>query len=371
MSGIEETFAAATGSKLVEVEKSGSKEMINVEEPQQEQPQQQQESAAPAEVTQEEQKNTDRSLNSEQTKEEPLVQDQDSSEESMLKKLSERLGKSFNSFDELKSNLEKSSTSVNFANEQLAKINEYVSSTGRSIDDYMKTQATDFEKMDEKAIVKEFMKANNPKLSSKEVDLLFGDTYKIDDDLEEGEISVGHVKLKQAAQDAVKYFNEQKEKYATPTEQNQTQSDSQQVDMEEYNTLRTNWLGEMKNEVQDIGAIEFEVGNDTWQYNLSDDDRNQIIETNSSLGEKFFTDRYINESGKWDMEKLAIDMHVIDNMDKIINSAVSAFASKKTESVVKDMKNVNMGARQTTSQDQPNTLGDQILEAMRDEISSR
>ena len=33
--------------------------------------------AAPAEVTQEEQQNTDRSLNSEQTKEEPLVQDQD------------------------------------------------------------------------------------------------------------------------------------------------------------------------------------------------------------------------------------------------------------------------------------------------------
>ena len=60
MSGIEETFAAATGSKLVEVEKSGSKEMINVEEPQQEQPSQQQESAAPAEVTQEEQQNTDR-----------------------------------------------------------------------------------------------------------------------------------------------------------------------------------------------------------------------------------------------------------------------------------------------------------------------
>lgn len=30
-----------------------------------------------------------------------------------------------------------------------------------------------------------------------------------------------------------------------------------------------------------------------------------------------------------------------------------------------------MGARQTTSQDQPNTLGDQILEAMKDEMSSR
>ena len=370
--GIEEIFAAATDSKLTEVVEDGQVKQI---EPQQEQPAQEtkeevkaeepqkQANTAPAEETPKEQADTNRSLSNEKTMDQPKKADSSTemSEEQMLKILGEKTGKSFNSFDQVKEQFSKETPKLDFASEKMAKINQFIKETGRSVEDYLKTQELNFDKMDTKQVVLEHMKAKNPDLSQKEIQVLFDDTYKIDEDAEEGDVSVDSIKLKRAASEAKSYFNDLKEKYSKPSEDKvQTQA--------KYKEIREEWLGNMKKQVNDLQAIEFKVGNENFQYSLDENARKTITDMNSSLGENFFINRYFNkDTGNWDIDKLSVEMFALEHMDDIVNAAVAQFSNKKTEQVVKDMKNVNMGAKASPPQTDVKTIADQILDAMNDE----
>ena len=124
----------------------------------------------------------------------------------------------------------------------------------------------------------------------------------------------------------------------------------------------------MKKQVNDLQAIEFKVGNENFQYSLDENARKTITDMNSSLGENFFINRYVNkDTGNWDIDKLSVEMFALEHMDDIVNAAVAQFSNKKTEQVVKDMKNVNMGAKASPPQTDAKTIADQILDAMKDE----
>jgi hypothetical protein len=67
-----------------------------------------------------------------------------------------------------------------FANEQLEKMNQFVSETGRTIADYIRTQTVDYSKMSNEDVMRIHMAQNNPELSRDEINVLIDSKYKLD-----------------------------------------------------------------------------------------------------------------------------------------------------------------------------------------------
>ena len=95
----------------------------------------------------------------------------------------------------------------------------------------------------------------------------------------------------------------------------------------------------MKTEVDDVESLSFDINDngEVFDFQLNDDHKKSLVESNSNLNN--FFDRYVEESGDWNFDKLNIDMFVLDNFQDIIRSVASQYRSKGTEQVVRDIKN--------------------------------
>ena len=91
-----------------------------------------------------------------------------SDDEVVLQYLSEKLGRDISSFDDF-DNDEYQTESNDFASEQLKVINEYVRNTGRSVQDYLNTQTVDLSNVSDDAVLKEYLRLDNPNLTEAEL----------------------------------------------------------------------------------------------------------------------------------------------------------------------------------------------------------
>ena len=276
------------------------------------------------------------SLNTEETtveESQPSQQEETqevSDDEIVLQYLSEKLGRDIASFDDFDNN-EYETESNDFASEQLRIINDYVRNTGRTVQDYLNTQTVDLTNVSDDALMKEYLRIDNPNLTDAELNDYMATTYKTDKEVySERETNAGKVQLMKDAKAAREYFNEVKQEYAMPDESFDTR-----VSEEE----RGEWLGQMESEVDDLEGLSFAMNDqgDEFIYNLDDDARQEIKGYNSNL-ENFF-DKYVNESGDWDFDALNTDMYILNNIDKIVRGVANQYRSKGTESVINEIKN--------------------------------
>ena len=298
---------------------------------------------------------SDSSLNNEETTnvdesqgDQQVEGEEISDDEVVLQYLSEKLGRDLTSFDDL--NTTSAQTESNdFASEQLKVINDYVKNTGRTVQDYLNTQTVDLSNVSDDAVMKEYLKLDNPNLTEAELSDYMAATYKMDkDEYTTRDMNAGKVQLMKDAKTAREYFNKVKQDYAMPTE-----SSSPEVSEQE----RTEWLGQMESEVNDLEGLSFEMNDqgEEFVYNLDDDARQEIKGYNSNL-ENFF-DKYIDEGGNWDFDALNTDMYILNNMDKIVRGVANQYRSKGTESVINEIKNPSFTQdKQDTPQKQRSTL---------------
>ena len=139
----------------------------------------------PKEVPAESQDNVDRSLNNESSNqpEQEVVDANESVErnkQEFLKFINEQFKQNFDSIDSFNNALSTKKTS--FANEQIEKMNNFVSETGRTIADYIRTQAVDYSKMSNEDVMRLTLKQENPELSMDEVNVLIESKYKLGKD---------------------------------------------------------------------------------------------------------------------------------------------------------------------------------------------
>ena len=276
------------------------------------------------------------SLNTEETTnvDEPEVYQQEegeeiSDDEIVLQYLSEKLGRDITSFDDF-DNREYETESNDFASEQLRVINDYVRNTGRTVQDYLNTQTVDLSDVSDDAVLKEYLRLDNPDLTEAELNDYMTSTYKMDkEEYSTRDMNAGKVQLKNDARAAREYFNEIKQEYAMPDESFDTG-----VSEEEGGE----WLGQMESEVDDLEGLSFEMNDqgEEFVYNLDDEARNEIKNYNSNL-ENFF-DKYVDENGDWDFDALNTDMYILNNVDKIIRGVANQYRSKGTESVINEIK---------------------------------
>ena len=133
----------------------------------------------------ESQNNVDRSLNTEsneQSQQEDVSQNSaEENRQEFLKFVNDQFSTSFDSIDSFKdavSQQEKTS----FANEQIEKMNTFVSETGRTIGDYIRTQTVDYSKMSNEDVMRISLKQNNPDLTMDGVNVLVESKYKTNKD---------------------------------------------------------------------------------------------------------------------------------------------------------------------------------------------
>ena len=220
-----------------------------------------------------------------------------------------------------------------FANEQLEKMNQFVSETGRTIADYIRTQTVDYSKMSNEDVMRIHMAQNNPELSRDEINVLIDSKYKLDKGKHsEADQTLGKIELKKDVSQARKDLMDMQEKYRMPVENNEASS-------EESESVRKEWVETMSNEVDEVESITFEMNEngEEFTFQLTDEHRQGLVDSNSDLNNYF--DRYIDENGNWDFDRLNTEMFVLNNFQDIIRSVANQYRSKGTEQVVKDIKN--------------------------------
>lgn len=90
--------------------------------------------------------------------------------------------------------------------------------TGRGIEDFMKI-SVDYDKIDETALLLEYLKVQNPELSIEDINFELEEKYGFDADLDsESDIKRKEIARKKELVKAKEYFTKQREQYLTPIE---------------------------------------------------------------------------------------------------------------------------------------------------------
>ena len=276
----------------------------------------------------------------------------------LLGRFNEKFNSNYNSFDDVKNSFSKAEegTKISFANDEIEKINDFVSKTGRGVNDYYKAHGSNYDEMKDEEIMKEHLKVENPNLSNDEIDLYYKSTYKQDKDkYDDDEISLGKINLKKDASKARKELKGIQESTKTPK--------TNYVSPEEHKKMREKWLGTYKNEVDSLKGIAFEVddkGNE-FEFSLNEDDKSNLYGDNIDINN--FFNRYL-DGEKFNYEKYSIEMFVLNNFDRIVRSVASQNKGIGREQVIKDIKNPSFSPEKT----QTSNTGKGVMEQIQDQI---
>tara|TARA_R100000030_G_scaffold59648_4_gene44947 strand:- start:11813 stop:12961 length:1149 start_codon:yes stop_codon:yes gene_type:complete len=272
-------------------------------------------------------------------------------ESSVLSYLSERLGRDFNSFDDLNATQQQGGL-----DERISAIASFVEETGRDPEDWFMYQRLNPSEMDDLTAVQVQMALDYPNLSQTEISTLLNSKYKVDEDMHtEEEISLSKLQLKIDATSARQNVDKFRTQYKAP-EVNRTQEPESLFDDE--------WYGQMKQELDSLEGIDFDLGNgNKFTLGLSDNYKNQLAEKNSHLDEYF--DPYVHEDGSWDFDKLNMHRAVVDNIEMIVKSVYQQGMSDGQRGIVDKAANVNTKSPgQGGFPEQSNPLSEQLRQAL-------
>ena len=210
--------------------------------------------------------------------------------------------------------------------------------------------------MDDATLVKVDMALQYPNLSADEVNTLILNKYKLDPDkYSEDEAKIGALQMKVDAANAKNQIEEQRMRYAAP--------EAQQNTAEEESFINDEWVSTMRQEVNDLTGLEFDLGNDrTFTFGLDDRYKQDLVNKNARLDEYF--DAYVHNDGSWDFDKLNSHRAILDNIDAIVASTYRQGLSDGQKGVVQNAANVSTQVPQQSSDPNDNSLGDQLRNIM-------
>ena len=133
-----------------------------------------------------------------------------------------------------------------------------------------------------------------------------------------------------------------------------------QEDMDRMEDAKLDFLDDMDDELDDIDSLSFQINEngETFEYQLTDEDRNVVSDTLENLDE--FFDGYRDEDGNWDKESLALDMIAMKLQNNIIRAVANQYRSKGTEQVLRDIKNPSFEPSGQTPSNESTSVVDQI-----------
>lgn len=283
-------------------------------------------------------------------------QENDFSEEEIdsevLRYMSERLGMELDSFDSIQERFNTAPTEID---ERVAAINNFVRETGRSPEDWYSYQRLNTSEMDDMTAVKNDMRMKHSNLNSEEIDMLIGNKYKLDPDVNtEQDVKMSQLQLKMDAEQARRDIEEIRSKYEAPEVSN----------AETESFITDEWVSTMRSEVQDLDGLVFGLPNgQQFTYGLDPKYKGKLIEKQAKLDQYF--DDYITDSGDWNFDKLSSHRALIDNIDEIVSSVYRQGISDGQRKVVQTAGNVSTDTapQQNTQQNTSSKLEEQLRNA--------
>ena len=282
-------------------------------------------------------------------------------DEQILSALSEKLGTEFSSFDDLTGLLDKQQTLE--LDPAVQAIADFVSQTGRSVEDWFTYQSFNPSEMDDLTVMKTAIKNEYPDMSEEEAQLLLDSRYKInEDEYSESDVKLGQLNLKMDAKKAREELNTLRESYKAPARQEMT-AENQEIE----SPITEEWIGTMSQTVDAIEALEIEIGKDkTFSYGIDDSYRETLKSKNAKLDE--FFDPYVDDNGNWDFDTLSAHRTIIDNIDSIAKAIYAQGLSDGQSEVVKQTVNPSAPNAKGAAVDAPSAqdkVRQQVLDALR------
>jgi hypothetical protein len=281
----------------------------------------------------------------------PVQYSEEEIESSVLSYLSERLGRDFNSFDDLNTKQEEARQ----LDERVSAINDFVEKTGRPPRDWFAYQSLNTSEMDDATAVRVNMAADYPNLAPDEINMLIGDKYKLDTDLySEDEIKLSRLQLKIDADKSRRQIEEIRSTYQAPVEE-----EAQNVEP----FINDEWVNNMTQEVHDMEGLEFDLGNGKlFTYGLNDAYKSNLISKNTRI-ENYF-DNYIREDGSWDFDTLNSHRAVVDNIDAIVANAYRQGLGDGQKGLVNKAANVSMETAAQPQNKNVNSVAEQLKQQL-------
>ena len=265
--------------------------------------------------------------------------------------LSERLGRSIGSFDDLTAQQQEQRE----LDERISVIAEFVEKTGRDPQDWFIYQSMNPSEMDDMTAIQVQMASDYPNLSQEEVAMLVSSKYKLDPDLHsEDEVKLSQLQMKIDAANARKGIEDMRLQYQAP--ERQAAQDSM---------IDESWVSNMRAELNAMEGIEFDLGNgNTFTFGMDDNYKSQLAEKNARLDD--FFDPYVREDGSWDYDMLNMHRAVIDNVDSIIQSVYRQGMSDGQRGIVQNAANATpTSPNQGNAQPAEDSLAQQLRQILR------
>lgn len=246
-------------------------------------------------------------------------------------------------------------------------IADFVSETGRSVEEWFAYQNLNPSEMDDISVMKNNLLSQYPDLSDSDAELLLENKYKTDTDMHtEQDARLGTLQLKMDASTARKELEATRSQYLAPVKE-QVVAQEAPVQEELESPITAEWVSQMSKVADDMEALEFNVGKDqTFAFGVSDNYKSELKQSNAKMDDYF--DQYISEQGDWNFEKLNVHRTILDNIENIVDAAFKQGLSQGTSNVVKQAvnpSNVNPNTSSTpTASSSQDMVTKQILNAL-------
>ena len=253
--------------------------------------------------------------------------DGDFDESKILKYLSEKRGKEFNSLDDLfKPEVKEIVKEVNpIDDEEILTAYKYKKETNRSLQDFLESQK-DINALSEEDIAKKALKSQYPDFNSSDIEFVLRDEYLVGvdrDDMDESELKRAELKFKRLVSDGKKMLNQEKENYRIPVKTNN--------DHEKINAAREAWKTESQKALTDLKELDF------GDYKYKIDGGENLSEKYSSLDSVL--NHFKNESGFIDMKRMIATIEAGERRADAISALKTKIETEVTERIMKQKKN--------------------------------
>jgi len=264
--------------------------------------------------------------------------------------LSERLGKSVSSLDDLIEYRDRERA----IDERIAVIAEFVEKTGRDPRDWFVYQSIDPSEMDDLSVIRLNTSAEYPNLSQEEIDLFVNSKYKLNPDVYgEDEVKLSSIQLRIDAAAARRSIEDVRNSYQLP-----------QASASDYSSIvDESWVNQMRENLNDFEGIEFDLNGKKFTYGVDEDYKAQLYDKNTRLDE--FFDPYVREDGSWDYDMLNMHRTVLDNINEILTSAYRQGMSDGQKNIVNKAANVST---RTPNQGGTNNGQDPLTEQLKEAL---
>lgn len=236
-------------------------------------------------------------------------------------------GVEINSFEDLKKDP--------FANEEVKKLNQFVSETNRNIDDYIKA-TEDISAIPEEDLVKRYLTESGETVDSEDAELTLEDEYKplpIPEDAEDTEVNrikrqnkKREKKLQKLKNEAKQHFESLQEKWKAPKESFD----------EKMNQTQSKVNAEFKENAQKALESMESLNLETIDYKIDRDKYKNKFGSYDSLMEAFKT-----ENGEFDYTKLVSTLVAGFEAKNIAEAAANKSKNETLDQSLKEKRNVD------------------------------